>query len=525
MKVSTVEQMRELDARAIEEFAIPDQILMENAGLAAFTVIQRELGSSGLRCAVVCGLGNNGGDGLVVARKLHSAGADVRVLVVGDPGRFSGCSRANLEMVARAGIEVVPEVDGSVLEGELEGCHLVVDALLGTGLTRDVGGRYREVVEVINRSLTVVASIDIPSGVDGNTGRVRGVAVEADLTVTFGLPKLGNLLLPGFELGGRLFVTHISFPPQLTDAAHLGVEVELPPPLPPRPAHGHKGSFGDVLFVAGAASYFGAPSLAALSLLKAGGGYARLAAPRSLVPHLAPLASEVVFAPQDETSSGSLAASAESGILELAREVDVVVLGPGLSLEPETQDLVRRLTAAVEAPLLVDGDGLTALAAADPATLRERSAATVLTPHPGEMARLLGRDVGEVVADPVGAARECAASFAATVVLKGAHSLIADAEGRIWINPSGCSGMATAGSGDVLTGTVAAMRGLGLELEDAVRAGVFVHGLAGDLAAEAIGEDGVTARDIMDHLPAAVRTFRDDYEELADELYGVLEVV
>jgi len=524
MKIATVDEMREMDRRAVEEIGIPDRLLMENAGQAAYSVIVDRLGVVGKSFAALCGPGNNGGDALVVARKIHSAGGDVTAVVLGEPDSYPPSAAANLELARTCGVplEVKPSLERlSTLVVESDA---VVDGLLGTGLTRDVGGALAEVIGVVNRSGRPVLSIDIPSGVDGDTGHIRGIAVRADWTVTFGLPKLGNLLYPGYEHGGALFVSHISFPPELQQWERIRVELNLPPALPERAAAGHKGSFGDALFVAGASNYLGAPSLAALSMLKAGGGYSRLAAPRSITPFLATLAPEVVLVPQDETGSGSLASTAEAGLLQMAELVDMAVVGPGLSLGEETRDLVRGWTAGLDKPLLLDGDALTAVAA-EPDVVRGRALPTVLTPHAGEMARLLGRDVAGVAADPVGATRQAASELEAIVVLKGAHSLVGLPDGRVWLNPSGGSGMATAGSGDVLTGTVAAMFGLGLGIEEAVRSGVFVHGLAGDLAAERVGEDGMTARDILDSLPEAVRLYREDYDELMSGFYGVLEVI
>jgi NAD(P)H-hydrate epimerase len=524
MKVATVEEMRNLDQRAISEYGIPDHILMENAGAAVYHVILRELGIAGRRFAVVCGMGNNGGDGLVVARKIHSTGGTVDVFILGDPQRYGETSKIHYEMLARSGATITVEASAERVQAGLAACDAVIDGIFGTGITRVVGGRYRDVIERINEADRPVFAIDIPSGVDGNTGAVRGVAVRADWTVTFGLPKRGNLLYPGADQAGRLAVSHISFPPTLHAAPEITVWLNDPPPLPQRPVEGHKGSFGDVLFIAGAAGYYGAPAFAALSLLKAGGGYSRLATPRSVAPALAGLGGEIVFLPQDETASGSLAAGSFDRLVELGTGVDFVVLGPGLSLADETQELARRLAREIEKPLLIDGDGLTALAA-EPTVLSKRREPTVLTPHPGEMSRLLGSPVSEILADPVEAARRAARQLNANVVLKGAHSLIAHPDGQVHINTSGNSGMASAGSGDVLTGTIAAMAGLGLPLQQAVRAGVFLHGMAGDLAADEKGEDGMTARDVLERLPFAVRAYRDDHPGVTANHYGAIEVI
>ena len=298
-----------------------------------------------------------------------------------------------------------------------------------------------------------------------------------------------------------------------TTPRSLTVEINDPIPLPKRNVSGHKGDFGDTLFISGARSYYGAPYFAAMSYMKAGGGYARLAAPSSIVPTVAGKGSEIVFIPQFETSDGTVSMANADNLLDLISKLDYVVLGPGLSLNEETQDLVRVLASAIEIPLLLDGDGITAVCGATD-LLRQRQAPTILTPHMGEMARLTGLAVSEIEADKIDTVRRTATRLKAIIVLKGAHSLIGYPDGRVFINLSGNSGMATAGSGDVLTGTVAAMAGIGLPVGEAVRQGVFVHGLAGDLAAEEKGQDGITAQDILEHVASAMRQCRADHGAL-----------
>ncbi len=517
LKVSRVSEMRALDQQAIKEFGIPEELLMENAGLAASHVLQEEFETSGRTIVVICGVGNNGGDGFVVARQIHSTGGTVKVFILGDQARYKGAARLNLEILERLPVHVEALEDIDSLRIALAHCDGIVDAIFGTGLTREAEGLYREVIDEINRSAKPVLSLDIPSGVHGDTGKVMGAAVRAAHTVTFGLPKLGNVLYPGFELGGRLHVTHISFPPGMHRADSLKISLNQPLPLPPRDADGHKGSFGQALFVAGAASYFGAPYFAALSFLKAGGGYSRLAAPASMTPFIANKASEIVFIPQQETEAGSIALANKRALLELANKMDMVVLGPGLSLADETQQLARELAAEITKPLLIDGDGITALCR-DLHIIKARNAPTVLTPHLGEMARITGQGVSAIDMHKVDVLQAACAKLNAAIVLKGAHSLIGYPDERIFINLSGNSGMATAGSGDVLTGSIAGMFGLGLVLQDAVRQGVYIHGLAGDLAAQAKGEDGITAQDILDYLPAALGTRR---QELDEPLAGI----
>ncbi len=523
MKVSTVEMMRELDRRAIEELGIPGPILMEHAGHATYDALRQRLGGlEGHHVCVVCGAGNNGGDGFVIARKAHSAGAKVSVLLFGSPDRFSDDTRANYQMLESIGLTVERLPDAGRLRAALTEADAVIDALFGTGLAREVEGRYREAIEAINEASeagALVVAVDIPSGIDGDSGAIHGVCVRADLTVTFGLPKQGNLLYPGAACGGELFVSTISFPPALQQVDELKTHLELPPPLPPRQPDGHKGSFGDALVIAGAGSYYGAPMFAALGVLRAGGGYARLAAPRRVAQVVAGLAPELVFLPQDADDRGGLRADSAVELLAVAAALDAVVLGPGLGLGQGARALTNTFVEELELPLVLDGDGVTAISD-DPERLRARRGPTVLTPHLGEMARLTGRAIAAIKADPIGLARETAERLQVALVLKGAHSLIALPDGRVYINPSGNHGMATAGSGDVLTGTLGALLASGLWLPDAVRTGVFLHGLAGDLAAEALGPDGVVARDILSHLPMALRRYREARDALATDVYG-----
>ena len=518
MKVSRVGNMRYMDRFAVEKLDIPEEILMENAGLASTFVLEQEIGIRDKKFIVFCGIGNNGGDGLVVARKIHSNGGLVKVYVVGDPEKFKGAAKTNWNVISKIPVEVrivksVEEVRMEVLD-----CHAIVDALFGTGFDREATGLYKEVIELINESGKMVLSLDIPSGVHGDTGEIMGVAIKADYTVTFGLPKVGNILYPGYHLCGKLYVTHISFPPSLHNSDTIKVEINNYVKLPPREKDVHKGSMGEVLFIAGAASYFGAPYFSALSFLKAGGGYARLAAPVSITPFLATKGSEIVFVPQKETKSGSISLDNRDSLVELSEKMDMVVIGPGLSLDTDTQQLVRDLVRAIKKPILIDGDGITAIAN-QLEMIRERKGHTILTPHLGEMARITKKDAAEISRQKIDILQLTAMSLHAIIVLKGAHSLIGYPDERVFINLSGNPGMATAGSGDVLTGTIAAMFGLGLSLDDAVRKGVFIHGFAGDLAAAEKGEDGITAQDILEYLPLAMKYDREDPPDAFRDIY------
>jgi ADP-dependent NAD(P)H-hydrate dehydratase / NAD(P)H-hydrate epimerase len=503
MKAARVKEMQAMDRYAMETLAIPEEILMENAGLAAAGVLDREFGVRGKRYAVICGIGNNGGDGFVVARKILSNGGDARVFILGDAGRFQGAARANLNILERLPLDVSVIASPLDLYTSLRHMDGIVDAIFGTGLDREVGGIYGDAIDLINRVGKRVLSLDIPSGIHGETGQIMGKAVRAEATITFGLPKVGNLLYPGYGHCGKLYLSHISFPPSLYDREDLKIHINGPGPLPPRDPEAYKGSVGDCLFIAGAAGYFGAPYFSAMSFLKAGGGYSRLAAPASMAGGLALNGGEIVFVPQRETAAGSIAMANTPDLIAMSEVTDMVVIGPGLSLDAETQQLIREVARKVQTPLLIDGDGITALAE-DLDILRQRTAPTVLTPHYGEMSRLTGKSIPEIRAGRIEILQQAAAALNAIIVLKGAHSLIGYPDGRVYINLSGNAGMATAGAGDVLTGTIAAMRGLGLPLDEAVRKGVYIHGLAGDLAAAAIGEDGMTAGDILTSLPLPV---------------------
>ena len=521
MKVSSVSEMRRLDRKAMDEFGIREELLMENAGEAAYFVLLKTFGIKNRKFIVICGAGNNGGDGLVVARKIHSNGGDVQIFVMGERERFKGAAKINLDIVSRLPIKVLRLKSIESLRVQLAHCDAIVDAIFGTGLARNVEGLYHDVIKLMNDSGKMILSLDIPSGIAGDTGKIMGIAVRADYTVSFGLPKIGNLLFPGYYMCGKLYVTHISFPPLIYEDDSIRLEINHPPVLPPRNAQGHKGIFGDVLFIAGSSNYFGAPYFSAISLLKAGGGYARLAAPKSISPYIATKGNEIVFIPQTETETGSISIENKTSLLEIAEDVDMVVLGPGLSLNEETQQLAMDLASEIKKPLLIDGDGITALCK-DLEIIRRRDATTILTPHLGEMSKIIGMPVRKIDTDKVDILRRTAEKLKAIMVLKGPHSLIGYPNGKVFINMTGNSGMATAGSGDVLTGTIAAMYGLGLPVEDAVRKGVFIHGLAGDLASKKRGEDGITAQDILDYLPIAVKTDREGLDEnLTKRYYGV----
>ncbi|MEA1981232.1 MAG: NAD(P)H-hydrate dehydratase [candidate division Zixibacteria bacterium] len=524
MKISQVNEMRNLDRQAIDEYGITQEILMENAGQAAYFTILKEFGIKNKNFVTFCGVGHNGGDGLVVTRKIYSNGGKVTVFILGDRSKFRGAAKQNFDIVNKLQIKVIDLQDVSLALETINSSDAIIDAIFGTGLDREVKGKYEDVINMINASRKTIFSVDIPSGIHGDTGQIMGTAVKADYTTTFGLPKTGNLLYPGFEYGGKLSVTHISFPPVMQNSDHLKIATNDPIPIPGRGKDTHKGSYGKVLFIAGSSNYLGAPYFAALSFLKAGGGLSYLATPANLAAFIGNKGSEIVFVPQKNTTSGSISLKNKQQLLQFSENVDMVVIGPGLSLNNETQILVRELCTEIKKPLLIDGDGITAIAS-DPECIKKRKAPTILTPHLGEMARIVGQNIKDISNNKINILQNKAQELNATIVLKGAHSLIGYPDKRVFINLSGNPGMATAGSGDVLTGSITAMHGLGFSIQDAVRIGVFLHGFAGDLAAKLKGEDGLIASDIMDQLPASLKTLREKFHSVTEDFYHSIYII
>ncbi len=525
MKIARVSEIQNMDQEAIQKYEISDELLMENAGLAVYYTLAREFNIKNAHFFLFCGIGNNGGDGLVVARQLHSCGAYVKICFLDNPEKFTGAAQKNWQIIKKFNLPIFISPSPEELNSLINPGDIIIDAIFGTGLTRDISGYYYSIIQLINEKDNQVISIDIPSGINGNTGQIMGIAIKADYTITFGLPKVGNVLYPGYYYGGKLFLSHISFPSTIYDNDRLSIQINTPLVLPQRQPEGYKGTFGQALFVAGAPNYYGAPYFASLSFLKAGGGYSRLAAPATIIPSISSKASEVVFLPQKETKMGTIGLEALSELLTWSEKMDIVIVGPGLSLQEETQSLIRKLITMIKKPLLIDGDGLTALSQ-DISIITERSYPTILTPHPGEMSLLMKKSIFQIKKDPVGIAEEFCTNYPAILVLKGAHSIIGLPSGQIYINMTGNSGMATAGSGDVLTGTIAAMFTLGLPIEWAVREGVLVHGLAGDLAADQKGPDGITAQDILDYLPLAVKRIREgNITENQSDLIGIRKII
>jgi len=517
MKVLTAEQMREIDRRTME-LGIPGLVLMENAGHRVVELLQERFAPLDRhRVVVLCGKGNNGGDGFVVARQLYTRLRPARLDVVfaGDETSLKGDAAANFKMLQACGCPVAGEITP-----EMRNATIVVDALLGTGLAGPARGRMLELIREINTGFPEarIVAVDIPSGLPSDSGALLGEAVRADYTVTFTAPKVGQVLPPACDYVGELRVGAIGSPPELweeNDEIWLAVSTpaQFQDLLTRRAPGGHKGTYGHVLTVGGSRGKTGAAAMAGIAALRMGAGLSTVASPASALPVIASHWAEVMTAPLPETAEGALAGpSASSGRLsELAAGKTVVAVGPGLGVHPETVQTVRWIAERLEQPLVIDADGLNALAGTP---FRGRPG-IVLTPHPGEMARLTGTSTKDVMADRVAVARSFATGRGVILVLKGQRTLIATPAGRVWINPTGTPAMGTGGTGDILTGMIAGLIAQHPDrIEQAVLAAVWLHGRAGELGARELGEQVLVATDLLKFLPAAI----DDARNLPDAL-------
>jgi len=495
MKVLTAAQMRVVDRRTIE-MGIPGLVLMENAGHRVVELLAEKFAPLGeQRIAVLCGKGNNGGDGMVVARQLYTRfhPRALHVLLLADPGELKGDAACTYRMLGVCGCPVAREITP-----DARMATLVVDALLGTGISGPASGAMLAAIQEINRGfpLAKVVAVDIPSGMPSDSSQPLGEQARADYTVTFTAPKPGQVLQPNCDTVGELSVGDIGSPADLFESDDsVWLSLVQPalflPLLAPRPQGGHKGTFGHVLAIAGSHGKTGAAAMAGMAALRAGAGLVTVASEESAIPVIAGHAAELMTETLD---AGRLAAIAEGK--------DVIAIGPGLGRHPDTVALVQRAFAELPQPMVVDADALNALAGSE---WSGGGKLRVLTPHPGEMARLCGKTAAEIVADRVCAARGLATARQVTLVLKGERTLIAFPDGRVWINPTGTPAMGTGGTGDILTGFIAAFLGQFPRQPDAaIAAPVYLHGLAGELGAKVLTEKCLVATDLLRYLPAAM---------------------
>jgi len=511
MRVLNTQQMREADRRTIEGIGLPSIVLMENAGRQVVAAMESTFDAlPSMRIAVICGRGNNGGDGFVVARVLRERAIAATVVLVGESAQVKGDARANLDVLRALGEDVIEIRDAGAWElhgADILDADLIVDALVGTGLTAPLSGLYETVVQDLNASGKPVVSIDLPSGLSADTPEPIGPAVDATLTVTLGAPKLSLVLPPGEIVAGSLLIADIGIPAAVIgDVDGPWVELLTRPAMralvQPRAPDSHKGDYGHVLIVAGSPGKTGAAVLAGLGALRSGAGRVTIATPAGSAPVIAALGAEFMTLALPEDSSGCLDASAIDTVL--AFDADVVAAGPGLGRTAGVRAFIHALIEQCPVPLVLDADAIAAFTGESDRVVAREGADVVITPHPGEMAALLGLSTEDVQANRIGLARDFSASHRVHVILKGHRTIIATPEGRTFINLTGNAGMATAGTGDVLTGALAAWAGQLLDAEAACKLAVHLHGLAGDLAEADEGDVGLIAGDIIDRLGEAV---------------------
>ncbi len=520
MYVLKAEEMRELDRLTIKEIGIDALILMENAGRTVYSVIANIFDNVyGLKAVVVSGKGNNGGDGFVVARYLYNSGANVKVYVLGGMNRIKGPARKNLEILEKFDVDIL-ELDEDtypLFEFDIITADIIVDAIFGTGFKGALKGLYLDAVETINDSNAFIMAVDMPSGVDSDTGAVENTAVSADVTVTMAFPKLGHALYPGKLYVGELLVADISIPEELAYGRIKRVLIDeglVSELIPLRAGNEHKGDFGRVLVVAGSRGYTGAAALASASAMRVGAGLTYLAIPRSLNDILETKVTEVITIPVHE-SDGAITERAVDELLAGDRKFAVAAIGPGLGRKDTTKKAIIKFISEFDGPIVVDADAVVALKD-HLDILKDRELPVILTPHPGEMSWLVDAEPEEIDRNRVDIASKFAVENNVVLVLKGAPTVVAMPGGMVYINTSGNPGLASGGTGDVLTGMIAGLMAQGLLPHDAALLGVFMHGMAADLAAQDIGEHSLMATDLLDYIPEAFQLLLSGEEEKSE---------
>jgi ADP-dependent NAD(P)H-hydrate dehydratase / NAD(P)H-hydrate epimerase len=511
MYIVTASEMREMDERTITAFGLPGRVLMENAGCgAARVMLERFPNITTARVGVMAGRGNNGGDGFVIARYLAQKGVRVSVFLLTRREDLRGDAAANLALLNPLSVPVVEVPDEAAFaeqHSRLRHRDIWVDAILGTGLRSEVRAFYKTVIAFINATGKPVLAVDIPSGLSSDTGRPCGACVQATITTTFAFPKIGHILYPGAGCTGHLEIIDIGIPPhiatQVGPRQHLLTPEKIAALLPRRKADAHKGVTGHLLVIAGAPGKTGAAVMTATSALRAGAGLVTLGIASGLDTVMASRIMEVMTCLLPETQNGVLGDAAKGIILDELAGKKCLAIGPGLGTLPATKALIQGLVPDVTVPMVVDADGLNCLAESPQLFLKAKAPA-VITPHPGEMARLAGITVQEVQEDRIGCARNFAERFGVHVVLKGARTLIALPDGEVFINPTGNAGMASGGMGDVLTGVIAGLITQGVSPASAALSGVYLHGAAADYLAKTKGPFGFLAGEVMAGIPSEI---------------------
>ena len=512
MYLVTAKEMREMDRQTIESFGLPGRILMENAGRGTTRIILDRFNDlDDINVGIVAGRGNNGGDGFVIARYLAHKGIPVIVYLLGKKNQVKGDAEANLKLLEPLNINIIELETADQFENQKSSMsqhNLWVDAIFGTGLNSDVRGYFRDVIEFINQSNKPIFSVDIPSGLNSDTGQPCGISVRAHTTATFGFAKIGHWIFPGASDTGHLEVVDIGIPPHIVERINplqilLTSEI-LGTELTPRKPDAHKGSTGHLLVISGSTGKTGAAAMTATSAVRAGAGLVTLGVPKQLNPVVETLVVEAMTRPLPDTEEGLLDESSFGDILDLLSGKQALAMGPGIGVSKGVQGLVHRIVQESGVPMVIDADGLNALAG-HTEILKSANAPIIITPHPGEMARLVNSTSSEIQKDRITSARRFSQQFDVHVVLKGARTVIAHPGGSVFINPTGNSGMASGGMGDVLTGMIAGFLTQGYSPESSAHLGVYLHGSGADFLAEAKGPFGFLASEVMDRIPEEIK--------------------
>lgn len=513
MKVVDSVVMRRLDEVAIKKYGIPGLVLMENAGRGVARIIERELsGCNNKRVSIFAGKGNNGGDGFVIARHLSNMGFQAAVYLLAKKSDVKGDAKTNLKIWEKMGGEIKTILSAKGIDKNKSAIlhsALIVDAIFGTGLSSDVKGIHKITIDFINRMNKPVIAVDVPSGLDASNGKVLGSCVKAAITATMAVPKIGLCVYHGADYAGRVEMVDIGMPQHLLEGEKIRWELldaeGIKKILKPRQANSHKGSYGHLFVLAGSVGKTGAAAMTSMGAMRVGAGLVTLGIPKSLNSIMARKLTEVMTLPLAESSSGVLGYEAVESIMPFIRDKKVMVLGPGLTASEPVTRLIIRLISESKIPLVIDADAVNCLAK-DVGILKRVKAPIVITPHPGEMARLVGMTAKDVQEDRIGVASRFAKENKVIVVLKGARTIIAKPSGRIYINPTGNPGMATAGTGDVLAGMIGGFIAQGYSSIDAANMAAYLHGMAGDEVAKKKGQIGMMATDILNILPQTINS-------------------
>jgi hydroxyethylthiazole kinase-like uncharacterized protein yjeF len=507
MRVVTNAEMKKIDSWAMKKLGIPSSVLMENAGRGCVDVLEKYYDLDGLRVLVVCGKGNNGGDGFVVGRHLHNRGAEVKMVLLGSAQQLKGDALLNFKLAKRGNLDVIQTTRVSVLDNLCQVFHpdVIVDGIFGTGFAGTPEGLYAAAIDVLNKTDAFILSIDIPSGVNGDDGQFKKTCVIADATATMCLPKRGNYLFPGRAFCGELYTIDIGIPYTLIDYEYPRVTEydDVAAMLPYRPPDGHKGTFGHVLVIAGARGFSGAAAMAAHAALKVGAGMVHLAAPRGIMDALESKLLEVVKLPLEQTPEETISPQAYSTLEPLLKSSEAIVIGPGITTHPETARFVQTILPHITSPLVIDADAINILAQF-PRLISKIKAPIVLTPHPGELSRLIKMNPGQINKKRIDLAAKYAKEFNCVMVLKGAPTVVSTRSGVTFINPTGNSGLASGGSGDVLVGMIGGLIAQKMTPLNAAVAAAFLHGLCADLVIEESNEYSLVAGDLIEYIPEAL---------------------